>query len=1046
MTKSKKKLLQSSSQNEYINKHFSIFKTALLIGLLIVVFCTPYLRGLFFEAELLITEIVLLLIFILFWVYKWMINDKTFVKTPIEFAALGLLLVYILTTFTAVSQRLAISEFLKYVMFYIVFLMLSNLITSEKEKKYVLWTILASALGTCIVGIDSTAGGKVVGIFNSLFKVLRLNVNFFGLFVDGRIHSTMQYPNAFASYLMAVFFISISLTMTEKSWSKAFASAISFVLLTTFIFTMSRGAYILLVLAIPLFMLLIPKGSKSSGIYCILTIGIIAGGFSILLSKLINDTMTSKFYIWPLVIIGALISFFVRFTDGYVIKFLKNINIKVTIVSSVVLLISLILAFAFVFNASVPLELRHAIDEKDGYIGKNKILRVKNNNIYKLVFDVDAKSQNDEADFVYRIYIKTRNETGITSGEEVILTDERFNATQGIERKELEFSVPKTCEMVSISFQNYYSGTSAVFDNVKIFEDGNANSKKKIVLKRKYSFAESILSRFENLTGDESLNTRIIFVKDGLRIFKDWWFIGAGGGAWSLLNFKYQSYLYWSTQTHNYPLQVLVETGVIGIMFLMMLFLFIVSTYIKLFRENRFEKTEKNILNTALFTAIVFLFIHSLIDFDFSLAAIYLLVWQLIAVLNAEYRQCLMNGELSNKSNRHNLKPDNKKFINSLKNNFYKGLNVYPFVAIIISVLILVWPINFYRARNYAEDTLNSFKNNDLDSAIVFIEKAAELDYLNMKYITGYSPISSSPEIKLGYIDLLLRKIASDSKQTNQVMNNEDKLAAYIRKSQELAEKADKFAEYDADLSANLGIYYLNTTNKEKGIDFINKSLYLKPLVPSQWQYKANVLYVMAINYINQGDIKKGIEYINRTLEIIDEAKLVNSKNLSPFMFNEDTQKYLEKAYYIKEDIEDNQLDIENLLFHSVFEMDVNNDKLPDQWAMSDKSIVDTKLEKGIFSININDKSKNPYIATRYLNFVGGKTYIITVELNNSDGINAIPYIITGITEKAQQLTLKDNVFTSEFTISDISEKNNKLCIFIKDKYEIKSVKIVKVN
>ncbi|NLD48655.1 MAG: hypothetical protein GX660_15945, partial [Clostridiaceae bacterium] len=281
---------KKSNKNSGDTGYLKTFRILLLFGLLFVMFYTPFLRGLYFESEQLFTEIVLLSIFILFWVHKWLNKDKAFIRTPIEYASLGLVLVYLLTTFTAVNQRLAATEFLKYAMYFIVFIMLSDLVKSEKEKTYVFWTIAASAFGVCIIGIDSVAGGKIVNIFNTVFKALKINVSFFGLYVDGRIHSTIQYPNALASYLMAVFFITLGLVLTSKKWwVKGIASSIGFVLLTTFIFTLSRGVYILLLLALPLYLLLLPKGTKARGVYCLVTLLGITGPLAIVLSMVINN-------------------------------------------------------------------------------------------------------------------------------------------------------------------------------------------------------------------------------------------------------------------------------------------------------------------------------------------------------------------------------------------------------------------------------------------------------------------------------------------------------------------------------------------------------------------------------------------------------------------------------------------------------------------------------------------------------------------------------------------------------------------------------------
>ena len=56
--------------------------------------------------------------------------------------------------------------------------------------------------------------------------------------------------------------------------------------------------------------------------------------------------------------------------------------------------------------------------------------------------------------------------------------------------------------------------------------------------------------------------------------------LGAGGGAWNYLYRQYQSYNYSSSQAHNYPLQLGIETGAIGIITLICLVVALVITYL----------------------------------------------------------------------------------------------------------------------------------------------------------------------------------------------------------------------------------------------------------------------------------------------------------------------------------------------------------------------------------------------------------------------------------------------------------------------------------
>lgn len=1024
------------------------FKMIILIVLLSVVFCVPYLRGLYFEPEQFLTQIITFSLFTVFWIYKWIKNDKSFLRSPIEYAGFGMTIIYLLSSFTAVSQRLAVSEFLKYAMYFVVFFMLSDLVKSEKEKSIVLWTIVSSGLGLCIIGIDSAAGGKIVNLFNNIFKVLNLKVEFFGLFVDGRIHSTLQYPNAFASYLIAVFFISISLIMTSGKWIRALSSAISFLILTTFIFTISRGAYVLLIFAVVMFLLLLPKESKLKALYILLSIGLITVCFSFILSQFIYSTTINKLYVWLFIILGIALSFSVSLTDKYVLKILERINWKIA--STVILLLVIASAFVtgYIFNASIPLELGHSISEKDEDKVVIKRVELDSNKKYKMVFNVEATSKNEKADYVYRIIVRSKDESAIVTDKDIVLSDKKFENTKGIEEQEIEFTVPEDSKVVNIRLINHYAGTSVKFHDAKIIDVKTGKQVKSLILKHKYSFAESILSRFENLFTEKSYNTRLYFIKDGLKIFKDWWLMGAGGGAWSILNFKYQSYLYWSTQTHNYPLQVVIETGLIGIIFFLMFLISIIMSFIKLYKKDATENINEKTKCIAIFISVLFLFLHAAVDFDFSLSSIYLLVWVLVALLNNyAYRHLDQKEKDSVTIRKSKKRSDFEWSLEGLKKVFEKGFNVKPVFVIIATIAVLIYPIIFYSAYNISNKALDSYNNSNLDEALGLMERATSLDYLNTKYVTGYAPISTRPDIRIGYIDLILKKMEAVSKQSgDKEVNSEEKkiLNSYMLTAQKLIKKVEGQAKFNSELSMNLGVYYLNTVEKDKGLDFISKSVYLKPFVPGQWQLKANAIYATAISYLKQGDNEKGIDKINDLLKIIDEATNVNKSNLAPFVFNIATQEYLEKSYYIKKESEEKHLNIDNLVFQSIFEMDINSDNVPDQWYINDVSGMNINLENGVFSVDRNDLSNNPYISTRGFTFEPNSVYRIEVVLDNQEDVKSIPYRVMGISDTLQQMYLKGDVYSSQFKAPDRLDGNNSLRIYIKDNYKIKSVRVIK--
>jgi len=106
---------------------------------------------------------------------------------------------------------------------------------------------------------------------------------------------------------------------------------------------------------------------------------------------------------------------------------------------------------------------------------------------------------------------------------------------------EIPFTVPQGGSLVDIRITNNSEKSKVLIDNAKIIDGKTGKSVKNVKLQYKF-IPNSVASRFENLIG--------------FQMFKDNWLIGAGGGAWPSLVFAYQSYPYWSTQSHAYFLQV----------------------------------------------------------------------------------------------------------------------------------------------------------------------------------------------------------------------------------------------------------------------------------------------------------------------------------------------------------------------------------------------------------------------------------------------------------------------------------------------------------
>ncbi|MFE5324211.1 O-antigen ligase family protein [Paenibacillus sp. NPDC056579] len=133
---------------------------------------------------------------------------------------------------------------------------------------------------------------------------------------------------------------------------------------------------------------------------------------------------------------------------------------------------------------------------------------------------------------------------------------------------------------------------------------------------------EDIKNRIENINFEQhSVLERGTFYVDSIKLIKDYPILGAGGGAWAALYEKYQNNPYVSRQAHNFFIQYLVETGIVGILILLGFLIYIFYLYIRSF----FKPSGQD--RHVFYIVTISLLIHSIIDFDLSYVFLGVLVF-----------------------------------------------------------------------------------------------------------------------------------------------------------------------------------------------------------------------------------------------------------------------------------------------------------------------------------------------------------------------------------------------------------------------------------
>ncbi|MFA5882178.1 MAG: polymerase, partial [Eubacteriales bacterium] len=125
------------------------------IGLVFLLFYPPFLRGLFFAPELLMTHMFTAVLFALCWYDKLLRREVSFLKGPLDYSILAFILIYALSLIGAVNMRGAVGELLKVINYFMVYWIAAQTVKSEKDIKVLYRAIFISAVGVAAVGLGA---------------------------------------------------------------------------------------------------------------------------------------------------------------------------------------------------------------------------------------------------------------------------------------------------------------------------------------------------------------------------------------------------------------------------------------------------------------------------------------------------------------------------------------------------------------------------------------------------------------------------------------------------------------------------------------------------------------------------------------------------------------------------------------------------------------------------------------------------------------------------------------------------------------------------
>jgi O-antigen ligase len=931
----------SSNVHNKIKNKLNIDDIILKLTMLMLILA-PLFRGLFFEQERSYFHIASFVLVLVYMIVKLRMNEFKLIKSKSDLFAFLLMLIYIISISYAVDKRASIIEAIKYVNYFVIYILIRNLAKTKKQHDIVINSLLFGGFVVTMIGI--LAG---MGI-----------VEYNGAVMGNRISSTFQYPNALASYLLALYVITIGKSLvTENKKIRLVYMNLANIFIFTFILTYSRGMWLLYPIILIMYFVLINREYKLRTIKYNVVTNIISVPSAFLFASKMQEQNQAK-------LIGIFLISMGIFTMVAMISFkfekkIEKISLKKIVVSIVSISIIFSGAIAFLINQTGPVLLKNDTNEDKWttfyrnmyelnpnekytlnieyevlntelkpYAGRIRVLGIdKNNRIVNTVLNKYLKlDKNDDGN--YKIYNSTDTDDVVINFKEIEKQEEKDRI-----------------KYFRLYLENYYADTSMNIKKVTIANETGAFIKD-VKLKHKY-IPESIARRIESIgVKDDSADARITFYEDASKIIKDNFVIGTGGGGWKAIYRKYQSYNYAASEAHNYYMQLFIEVGLIGfIMFIgliLSIFIMCYKIYKKIYNDLKldYDFVEFNTINKSLLIAIIIILAHATLDFDLSLTAFTIILFALIGLVVSNYEE------------------DNIFKLEISKINFQ---NIVNFITIAL-ILVNLGLISSFKIANINAISAAKLFKEDKYKSLEKLEIASKLDFVNVHY-------------------------KNDLSKMNLEMFKETKDDKYFSKSQNLMKESITLLPNDFSTLKTASFYYLSIGNIEKGLSLADKLVERQPLNIEGYKIKCDAYLYGYSYYINNlKDINTAKKIITKALNIKDEIEKAKEKNVR--LFAQDKNLIYKLGF-----IQFNYSSINDKICYKIprmyrlknayyFDVDLNEDNKLDYFNITNGQMGDLVYEKKTDHIRlINKKERESFLYTYLFSFEANKEYDVKLKL-----------------------------------------------------------------
>ena len=286
------------------------------------------------------------------------------------------------------------------------------------------------------------------------------------------------------------------------------------------------------------------------------------------------------------------------------------------------IIIGSIALIALVVYIIIGLKIPTELNVKTSY--QKIFYSVEPNTEYIFKFDVDSNSTQDD-NFSIKVteknkYFDNVNETQIS-----------FSTFSG--EKELKIKTQESTSVIYLKIENVNGD-----ENNKLIIKNAQLNEKKLILKYKI-LPTKIIEKIQSISfNNKSVWERTEFISGALRIVKENWLFGLGTNAWRTVQSQKQAYYCYAKEVHCFPVQIFLENGIIGFIACIGIIVLLIAKLVE-----KSKGGNGNFVICSSIVGILFLLLHSMLDFDMSFFYVLVIVFSIIATISSEEEKVKLN-------------------------------------------------------------------------------------------------------------------------------------------------------------------------------------------------------------------------------------------------------------------------------------------------------------------------------------------------------------------------------------------------------------------